>query len=81
MDRHQFVADPDQDPTRNFYADPDPDPTPCFTHVGSRLEVRNCCCTLITTVPVYIIYLSSQCHSCLKFKYFRQRIEIFCRKV
>ncbi len=52
MDRHNFDAGPD--PTFHFDADPDP-VLPRLIRVGK--SEKN---ILLTAVPVYIVYLSSQ---------------------
>jgi hypothetical protein len=55
VDRHRFVADPDQDEdlTFNFDANPEQNPIPSFTHVG---ESRKSFYSSLRAVPVALFY-------------------------
>ncbi len=76
MDRRSFDADPDPDPTFHFNADLDPDPNYILMPTQIRVRIlpqvwkfhigkseQKISFLLFTAMPVYIFYISRQCHS------------------
>jgi hypothetical protein len=90
VDRHRFDADTDSDPTLHVDVDPDPDidwlqndgdphanPTPSFTPV----QKKDFFYLYSYQSQFTMIFFSHEWQRCHDFKYFKQHIEIFWRKI